>query len=303
MRFLWRGWRSYYLDCLSGAAYLLLLAVAAQSNNLKAWTICLVLAALVSLVAWAGNYRRNRAIADLPTSRIGSAAQGYVELYGRALPDPEHLIVSPFSAVRCVWYRFQVFQRHDRRHWHLTHEGASHETFVISDGTGQCFVDPDHAEVVGPERRVSYAGDYKRVEEILFAGSIYVLGEFTTVGGSNMPLNQREDVSELLAEWKRDKAGLLERFDLDGNGEIDLKEWELARLAAAREVERQHRELRAAPGVHVMRAPADGRLFLLSSLSPQRLKRRYLLLCWLHGLVFVALMLALLHLQSGRFLA
>ena len=302
MRLMWRGWRSYYLDCLSSAAYLLLLWVAVQLQDPNAWMVCLGLAALVSLVAWAGNYRRNRAIADLPTSRIGSAAQGYVELYGRALLDPEHLIVSPFSAVRCVWYRFQVFQRHDRS-WRLTHEGASHETFVISDGTGQCFVDPDHAEVVGPERRVSYAGDYKHVEDILFAGSIYVLGEFTTVGGANMPLDQREDVSELLAEWKRDKAGLLERFDLDGNGEIDLKEWELARRAATREVEKQHRELRATSGVHVMRAPADGRLFLLSSLSPQRLKRRYLLLCWLHGMLFVALMLALLHLQSGRFLA
>lgn len=303
MQFMWRGWRSYYLDCLGGAAYLLLLAVAAQSNNLRVWTVCLALAALVSLVAWAGNYRRNRAIADLPTSRIASAAQGYVELYGRAVPDPEHLIVSPFSAVRCVWYRFQVFQRYERRNWRLTHEGSSHETFVISDGSGQCFVDPDHAEVIKPERRVSYAADYKRVEDILFAGPIYVLGEFTTVGGANMPLNQKEDVSALLAEWKRDKAGLLERFDLDGNGEIDLKEWELARRAAAREVEKQHRELRAASGVHVMRAPANGRLFLLSSLSPQRLKRRYLLLCWLHGLVFVALMLVLLHLQSGRFLA
>ncbi|MPS48154.1 hypothetical protein [Methylobacillus sp.] len=303
MRLTWRGWRSHYLDCFSGALYLLLLVVAVQLNNHGVWMACLGLGALLSLVAWAAHYRRSRAIADLPTSRIGSAAQGYVELYGRAVPDPEHLIVSPFSAVRCVWYRFQVFQRRDRRHWHLMHEGTSHETFVIGDGSGECFVDPDHAEVIGPERRVSYAAGYKRVEEILFAGPIYVLGEFTTVGGANMPLNQKEDVSALLAEWKRDRPSLLKRFDLDGNGEIDLKEWALARRAAVREVEKQHRELRMAPGVHVMRAPVDSRLFLLSSLSPHRLKRRYLLLCWLHGLVFVVLMLGLLHLQSGRFLA
>lgn len=251
-----------------------------------------MLSAGVAFMAWVGHYRRCRAIADLPTSRIASAAQGYVEFYGRAVPDPEHLIVAPYSSTRCVWYRFQVFQRRDRRHWQLVHEGTSHETFVMTDGTGQCFVDPDHAEVIGSERRVTYAADYKRVEDILFAGSIYVLGEFTTVGGANMPLNQKEDVSELLAEWKRDKAGLLKRFDLDGNGEIDLKEWELARRAAVCEVEKQHREWRTAPGVHVMRAPADGRLFLLSSLSPQRLKWRYLLLCSMHGAIFVAALLA-----------
>ncbi|WP_230348258.1 hypothetical protein [Methylobacillus methanolivorans] len=299
MRLMWRGWRSYYLDCLSGAAYLALLLVALQLNDRQASMVCVLLVAVISFVAWIGSNKRSRMIADLPTSRIASAAQGYVELYGRAVPDPEHLIVSPYSAVRCVWYRFQVFQRRDRRHWQLVHEGSSHETFVISDGSGQCFVDPDHAEVIGPERRVSYAGDYKRVEDILFAGSIYVLGEFSTVGGANMPLNQKEDVAELLAEWKRDKAGLLERFDLDGNGEIDLKEWELARRAAVREVEKQHRVLRASPGVHVMRAPADGRLFLLSSLSPQGLKRRYQRWCWLHGLIFVGMLLVLLRLMAG----
>ncbi|MCB5190092.1 hypothetical protein LG198_05060 [Methylobacillus arboreus] len=294
-----RGWRSYYLDCLSGTAHLALLAVAVQSGDSRVWMACLALAAGVSFIAWAGNYKRMRAIADLPTSRIASAAQGYVELYGRAIADPEHLIVSPFTSLRCVWYRFQVFQRRDGRHWRLVHEGASHETFVITDGSGQCFIDPDHAEVVGQERRVSYAADYKRVEEILFAGSIYALGEFATVGGANMPLNQKEDVAALLAEWKRDKDGLLKRFDLDGNGEIDLKEWELARRAAAREVEKQHRELRTAPGVHVMRAPADGRLFLLSSRSPQRLRRQYLLLSYIHGLVFIIILLALVRLSAG----
>ena len=299
MRFVWRDWRSYYLDCLSGVAYLVLLGFAFQFNDAMAWIACLVLVAGISFVAWIGNSRRNRTIADLPTSRISAAAQGYVELYGRAVPDPEHLIVSPFSSVRCVWYRFQVFQRCDGRHWQLVHAGTSHETFVISDGSGQCFVDPDHAEVIGPERRVSYAEDYKRVEDILFAGPIYVLGEFSTVGGANMPLNHKEDVTDLLAEWKRDKAGLLQRFDLDGNGEIDLKEWALARRAAAREVEKRHREWRASPGVHVMRAPADGRLFLLSSLSPQKLKQRYQRWCWLHGLIFVTVLLVLLRLSAA----
>jgi hypothetical protein len=102
-----------------------------------------------------------------------------------------------------------------------------------------------------------------------------VLGEFHTKGGAHEHLNHKEDVSALLAEWKRDPQVLKERFDLNGDGEIDLREWELARKAAAREVEKNHRELRQQPGIHVMRRPSSGRMYLISNLSPQQLKRKY----------------------------
>jgi len=45
-----------------------------------------------------------------------------------------------------------------------------------------------------------------------------------------------------------------------------------------REVEKEHREIRAADGIHVMRAPKNGRPFLLSNLSPQKLRNTYR--CW-----------------------
>jgi hypothetical protein len=47
----------------------------------------------------------------------------------------------------------------------------------------------------------------------------------------------RVDVSDLLSEWKKDPVQPKKRFDLDGNGEIDMQEWELARHAAFRGVE------------------------------------------------------------------
>ena len=47
-------------------------------------------------------------------------------------------------------------------------------------------------------------------------------------------------------------------------------------------VEQEHRAIRQQPGVHVLRAPQDGRLFLLSPLSPQSLRLRYLLWSALH---------------------
>ena len=69
----------------------------------------------------------------------------------------------------------------------------------------------------------------------------------------------------------RDRSG----FDLDGNGELDLAEWELARAEARREVERQRHAVAAAAEVHLVRAPSDTRLYLISDLAPDRVARRY----------------------------
>jgi len=67
-----------------------------------------------------------------------------------------------------------------------------------------------------------------------------------------------------------------------------LREWELARRLATRTVEKQHREIRQESGVHVIRASKNGRLFLISSLSPQKLRQRYLLWSFLHLAVLAA---------------
>lgn len=156
--------------------------------------------------------------------------------------------------------------------------------------------------MIAPDRRVSYQGHYKHVEELLYGGAVYVLGELTTLGGANSALDLKEDVSALLAEWKQNPATLRERFDLDKNGEIDLREWELARRAAVREVQQQHREIRPESGVNVMRAPRDGRLFLLSSLSPQKLRNKYLFWSVFHLVILISAASAALWLWQGRYL-
>ncbi|MBK7547657.1 MAG: hypothetical protein IPI20_07370 [Rhodoferax sp.] len=141
--------------------------------------------------AWVSTHGRARAIAELPTSRIGSAAQGYVELYGRASVDPDNLITSPFSGVSCIWYRCRTYSKDNNdREWREVSCNVSEATFEIRDPTGACRVDPDHAEVMGPEVRTTYSGGYKQVEEMLFGGGlIYVLGEFSTVGGAHSALS------------------------------------------------------------------------------------------------------------------
>ncbi len=256
------------------------------------WTLCLCLIAAIGSLASASSYRRACMIADIATSRIGSAAQGYVEVVGTARADPGELIFSPYSQIACLWYRYRVYSRDDSRsEWRQIDSGSSHTTFEIYDGTGACRVDPEHAEVTAPEQRVSYRDGDKLVEEMLFAGcQIYVLGEFTTVRGDGAALSVSADVSTLLADWKRDPVQLKKRFDLDGNGEVDLHEWELARRLATRTVEQQHREIRNLGELNIVRSPADGRMFLISTLPPQQTRQRYLRWSALHlGVAAVAL--------------
>jgi hypothetical protein len=46
---------------------------------------------------------------------------------------------------------------------------------------------------------------------------------------------------EILREWKRDHATLLRRFDRDGSGHLDEREWELARRTAHHQAKRRYR--------------------------------------------------------------
>lgn len=293
------GLRDGYVNLLTSGSHVLLLMVAAKINERPAWTISLALIAAISFFAWTSNFRRGRAIADTPTSRIGSAAQGYVELYGSARSN-QKLVQAKGGSIPGVWYRCKTYQMNSERKWVMTDETVSESLFEINDGSGTCLVDPDDAEVITTHTRTWYEGQYRHEEQQLFARDfIYVLGEFHTKGGAHELLSHREDVSALLAEWKRDPEWLKKRFDLDGDGEIDLREWELARKAAAREVEENHRELRQQPGVHVMRRPASGRMYLISNLSPQQLKRKYQWWSAVHLGIFFAGLAGVIAMGAG----
>jgi hypothetical protein len=124
--------------------------------------------------------------------------------------------------------------------------------------------------------------DYRKTEWTLIAGeAIYVLGEHVTLGGANAHLDLKQDVADLLNEWKKDKPFLLKQFDLDGNGEIDLSEWEMARQAARRQAEQTHRENLGQAPVHLMRKPRN-RVYLIANRTPDKLVSRYRAWAWMH---------------------
>ena len=63
-------------------------------------------------------------------------------------------------------------------------------------------------------------------------------------------------------------------------------EWELARLAAAREVEKVASDFQAQSATSIISRPTDGQFFLISNISQASLSRRYLLWGLAHLMIF-----------------
>jgi hypothetical protein len=270
-----RQFHHSYARHITSAGHLILLFVGLRIGTPGGWLFAASAIGGISFVLWVLNFRRARAVADTPTSRVASAPQGYVELHGTARQHPGQMVLAPLTSSPCVWFRYLVEEKRGKD-WSVVQRGLSEHTFVLDDGSAQALVDPDLAEVMTDHHRRWIEGNRRYTESLLVPGdAVYAMGEFATVGGSATQLDAAADVKALLAEWKKDQPALERRFDLDSNGEIDLKEWELAMRAARREVARRHQEIRSQPGVNVLRAPRDGRLFLLSNFDPQRLERRY----------------------------
>ena len=276
---------------LSGAFHFVIIAVAIQAESAEVWPYALLAMAAVSFFSWVANYRRYRQIHDLPTSKVASAAQGYVELAGHADMVEGELISSQLSATPCCWYSYEIEEKTSNDKWQTVDSGKSVKHFFLVDNTGRCVISPDGAEVLTRDHKSWQEGDRRYNEWLLLPkGVLYAIGEFaTSTAAAISTRDERADTGALLAEWKQDQKQLLERFDLDRDGKVDMKEWELARLQARREVRKQHGDIqsRSVEGTHILRKPKDGRLFLLANDLPDKIGFRYRLWSWAHLIVFI----------------
>ena len=286
--------RRGYGNLVTSGAQLVLIVIGLQTESALGMAACVALMAPISLVAWTSAYRRARAIDDTPTSRIASTAQGYAELIGSGKALAGAPLISPLSHLPCLWFRYTVERKDNENKWVQEDKGESDASFLLDDGSAECVVDPDGAEMLVTKKESWIQGDRRYTEWLLIERqTIYVLGQFATRGSVDLDLNVAEDVKQLLSEWKTRPAELMQRFDLDRNGQLDLKEWELARAQARREIMANHRELRASSELHVMHLPDDGRLYLISDLAPEGLVRKYRLWSWFHIAIFFAALIAL----------
>lgn len=280
-------------------AQLVLLVIPGFLKTPSGWLIGLALMLAFSLYLWRANFRRTRAVEDTPTSKIASAHQGYVELVGAARLGAA-LLIAPLTGRQCVWYRFRVEKKGSKNKWVTEQSGCSDTPFLVDDGSGVAVVDARQAEMIVDEGRQWIESGRRYTEWILGDGEqVYAIGEFASEGGSNSNLNRNADVSALLALWKQHKPALHERFDLNGDGSVDEREWSLARRAAQREVQRRHLVILSQPVTHVLRKPDNGRPFLVSNLDPAKLSRRHRLWQWLHLLFALTAGGAMLAMTGG----
>jgi E3 ubiquitin ligase len=268
------------------------------------WTIGLLIAAIVGFFFAFSFIHRKRIIEDTPTSKIRSAAQGYLELDGHGQLMDGQPIVSPLTGTTCTWYEFKVEEQRQtgkRTEWKTIRKGISDELFLIKDETGQCIIDPEDAHVTVSSKDVWYGNEaspvrgplsankkhhffsgigvkrqYRYTEKLLHSGeSLYAIGLYKTVGGAGASFDVNEDVRELIREWKTDADALMKKFDNNADGEIDLQEWQKVRDEAYKQVMEKHSEQKTLPPVHIMNKTNDKRRpFILSALPQDDLIRR-----------------------------
>lgn len=271
--------------------------------------------ALAALVAGFSGLRRTRHIEDVPTARVRSAPQGYVELVGTARTLDGEPIVAPLSRTPCCWFSYRV-ERRRGKDWSLVQSGSSDGIFLLRDATGDCVIDPEGAEVTSRHRRSwsddgsgwdagspihvrlpslgrkadflvdiggrllealgSGLGDYRYTEAVILEGDpLYAIGQFQTLGPADQTSTLRELTGAILREWKQRPDTLRERFDSNRDGLVDVQEWERARASAEREAVGVHAENLKRDQLHTLKRPADGRYFLLSNLEQFGLLARY----------------------------
>ena len=273
-----------------------------HAQSWEAAAVCMPLAAIISLIAWSLTIKRRNTLARIPVSRIVSAAQGHVHLAGRGRPIEGVPLLSPVSSAPCLWYKIRVLQKRSNPGLldliDYLFDGASRiqvnseesdDPFIIDDGSGTATImDPENAEIICSQKQ-KHSQDGDTIIEYRFNINcpLYVLGDFRTLDRNEVELDKHADTGELLVQWKTDQKTLRERFDLDKDQQINTLEWNLARQAARREVEKQHQEFRNRPNEHMIEKPASGKLYLISDIAPKKLAFRYLLWSFFHLAFFL----------------
>lgn len=289
-----------------------------------------VAAGLAGFGAWAGITRLAlaRMIENVPTARVRSAPQGYVELSGTAQALPGAPIIAPLSGAPCAWYRYTI-QSRAQKSWTTVDKGVSDEVFVLRDETGDCLIDPDGAQVTTMRQRLWYGnsdwpkagsgerwgtrpenwqrklnrltgiqvesdfgigGSYRYTEEVILVGDpLYAVGRFHTLGDEYHAAGRAEIAADYLRRWKRHPE-VMKQFDTNGDGHVDHEEWQAARKMAEEQARKESAELASAGPIHTLVKPDNRRQpLLLANLDQFDLVQRNRFQGWAAvGLFFVA---------------
>ena len=257
------------------------------------------------------------------TSKIRSAAQGFVELKGLGEWLSDDSIASPFSNSRCVWYHCTIEKRRKSgKHssWSNVSDECSSALFRLVDDTGWCIIDPDHAQVI-PETDITWYGDntdycskpptrarwlhfsmgnYRFRERLIRpATALYALGEFSSFHNSPTDKTIARQIEDLIKQWKLQPQRYLAQYDYDQNGTIQKQEWKAIRSAARKQV---LDKINSQNGEHhLLSAPKDqGRPFILSTTDEEDLVARKKICAYFSATGVFLIFIAVVNLSSLR---
>lgn len=251
--------------------------------------------------------KRARLVEDMPTSKIRSASQGYIELIGVATRQG-HPQLAPLSSTLCLWWRYTIekYQRSGKSsRWSTVEKRASNRPFYLQDTTGICRVDPAGGDISTQHRQVwygntrrpigipkpaqlnsgffslnraiSFGSRYRYTEYLIMEGDpLYTLGHFTTDSTGQRTLSADQLTGDILRNWKADFPALLEKFDRNSDGELGLNEWQVVRKAALGKAHEQQAVAAGEPPDHLLSQPEHSGLpFIVSSAEQTHLSRGF----------------------------
>ena len=207
-----------------------------------------------------------RIIEDTPTSKIRSAAQGYVKLCGEQKYFIGKPLISPFTQKSCTWYKYEIGQ-YRRGNWIQIECQCSDNLIEMYDETDVCLIDTKGAEIIVPidaihywegigksrtlaniptsSTKVSYMPDPYIYKEYVMNDDelLYVMGHFETVSTKINPLYltfyKEVQIKKLLDRWKKNKGKLLSYFKKDEKDNLTEEEWQVVSQIANKRVNKQ----------------------------------------------------------------
>ena len=242
-----------------------------------------------------------RHLQNIPTAKIRSAPQGYIELIGRAKPIVPVPYYVPESNIPCVWFECEYEEINSNNS--DPEIKRTTQSFLIDDGTGACRIDPFAINVVTKSRKsrltMKYLNTTSRllsVRWIAVGEVIHAYGRFTTLY-SDYQKQEKDLINSRLKALKNDRE-LMKKFDTNNDGFVDGQEWDIARGVIKKEVNEyilgKQKKQKDKVSENVLQQPDDKKLpYLVSCNRELKVIRRYKLFALGFFLLFLLLSAAI----------
>ena len=216
------------------------------------FNLTMILTSIGGFLDWRYRLQKRRIITDIPTHKILSAPQGYIEIKGRCVDDAG-VLEAPLTGKSCTWYKYKVSvlkgTGKDARYVKLR-AGTSNEFICMDDNTGKCLLVYKKADFETTHHDLWYGNDLHHPQNsrrragidnrgcndrnyefeeyrIHENDNLYAIGLFKTIFRKKDHKDKvNTEFKRLLNEWKNNCDRLLEKYDTNRDGEIDMAEWQ-----------------------------------------------------------------------------